>query len=261
MAHLSISVFGSLQVTLDGRPVTAFEYNKVRALLIYLVVEAAHPQQRDTLATLFWADLPHSASRLNLRQALATLRRAIGDSHAHPSFFHIARDMVQFNRASSYTLDSEQFCTLYQHCAHHSHPSASYCADCVTWLQQAVRLYRGDFLAQFPLKDSAAFEEWAQIKREEYHRTVLDMLRQLADSYECVGAYDQACHYAWQQLILDPWREEAHRQLMRLLTYRGQRSAALVQYRRCCQALATDLGVPPSGETVALYESIRDAFR
>lgn len=260
MAHLSISVFGSLQVTLDGRPVTAFEYNKVRALLIYLVVEAAHPQQRDTLAALFWSDLPYAASRLNLRQALATLRRAIGDSQAHPAFLHISRDMVQFNQASTYTLDSEQFCTLYQRCANHSRPSASYCADCITWLQQAVRLYRGDFLAQFTLKDSSAFEEWAQIKREEYHRHVLDMLRQLADSYECVGAYDQACHYAWQQLTLDPWREEAHRQLMRLLTYRGQRSAALAQYQRCCRALATDLGVPPSGETVALYESIRDAF-
>lgn len=259
MAHLSISVFGSLQVTLDGRPVTAFEYNKVRALLIYLVVEADHPQQRDSLATLFWPDLPHSTSRLNLRQALATLRRAIGDSYAQPPFLHISRDTVQLNQASTYTLDSEQFYTLYQRCANHAHPSASYCADCLAWLQEAARLYRGDFLAQFTLKDSSAFEEWVQIKREEYHRVVLDMLRQLADSYEWIGAYDHACDYIWQQLTLDPWREEAHRQLMRLLTYRGQRSAALAQYQRCCRVLATDLGVPPSGETVALYESIRDA--
>ncbi len=33
MACLSVSLLGSLTVTLDGQPVNSFEYNKIRALL------------------------------------------------------------------------------------------------------------------------------------------------------------------------------------------------------------------------------------
>ena len=40
MARLSIRLLGPFQVTLDGQPVTAFEPDKVRALLAYLAVES-----------------------------------------------------------------------------------------------------------------------------------------------------------------------------------------------------------------------------
>jgi adenylate cyclase len=40
MTHLSISLLGAFRVVLDGEPITAFEYDKVRALLAYLAVES-----------------------------------------------------------------------------------------------------------------------------------------------------------------------------------------------------------------------------
>ena len=49
MSRLTLSTLGPLQVTLDGKPVTGFESNKVRALLAYLVVEAGRPHSRDAL--------------------------------------------------------------------------------------------------------------------------------------------------------------------------------------------------------------------
>ena len=52
MAHLSISLLGTFQVILDGEPVTAFESDKVRALLAYLAVESDRPHRRGTLACL-----------------------------------------------------------------------------------------------------------------------------------------------------------------------------------------------------------------
>ena len=45
---------------------------------------------------------------------------------------------------------------------------------------------------------------------------------------------------------------------MRALALSRQRSAALAQYKTCCQVLAAELGVEPEAETTALYERIRD---
>ena len=40
MAGLSIRLLGPFQVALDGQPVTSFESDKVRALLVYLAEES-----------------------------------------------------------------------------------------------------------------------------------------------------------------------------------------------------------------------------
>ena len=86
----------------------------------------------------------------------------------------------------------------------------------------------------------------------------MQALIQLANYYERRGDYAQTQRYASRQLELDPWREEAHRQLMRVLVLSGQRSAALAQYETCRRILARDLSVEPEAETTALYEQIRD---
>ena len=82
MAHLSLALLGPLQVRLDGALVTAFESDKVRALLAYLVVEADRPHRRAALAGLLWPERPERAAHLSLNQALSNLRRAIGDRTA-----------------------------------------------------------------------------------------------------------------------------------------------------------------------------------
>ena len=45
--RLSISLLGSFQVMLDGNAITQFGYDKVRALLAYLAVEANRPLRRE----------------------------------------------------------------------------------------------------------------------------------------------------------------------------------------------------------------------
>lgn len=41
-------------------------------------------------------------------------------------------------------------------------------------LQQAAARYRGDFLDGFSLSDAPAFDEWATIQREQWHRPLDD---------------------------------------------------------------------------------------
>ena len=52
MAQLSLSLLGSFQATLDGKPITGFKSNRVRALLAYLAVEADRQHRREVLARL-----------------------------------------------------------------------------------------------------------------------------------------------------------------------------------------------------------------
>lgn len=257
MAHLSLCLLGQFKVTLSDAPVTDFATDKARALLAYLAVEADRPHRREALAGLLWPDQPQRKASQNLRQALLYLRQALGECDEAAPFLQITRESVQFNSECGYWLDVAEFEALLESCASHPHSRLEACLLCLRRLEQAAKLYRGEFLAQFFLSDSSAFEEWALLKREWLHRKVIVALGHLTHYHERRGDREQARQCAWRQVELEPWREEAHRQLMRLLALDGQRSAALAQYETCRRALAQELGVGPTSETVALYERIR----
>src|SRR5205814_4672824 len=95
------------------------------------------------------------------------------------------------------------------------------------------------------------------LKREELQRQALDAFIRLATYHETYAEYELALQYAYRQLELEPWREEAHRQVIRLLALTGQLTAALAQYETCRQVLAAELNTEPSPETVALMDSLR----
>jgi predicted ATPase len=237
-----------MQVTLDGNPVTAFKSDKARALLAYLVVEAERPQRRERLAGLLWPDAPERRARTNLRRALANLRQAISDHEADPPFLHITRQTLQFNRASDAWVDVLAFNGCLE--AEDSTPQT------IQRWEEGTALYRGAFLEGFSLPDSPAFEEWALLQVEHLRRGALLAQGRLADYYEGLEDYERALVYARRAVELEPWEEQAQRQLMRLLALGGQRGPALAQYRACRRALEEELGVEPQAETTALYQQI-----
>ncbi|HEY3288980.1 MAG TPA: BTAD domain-containing putative transcriptional regulator, partial [Anaerolineae bacterium] len=257
MTLLSLNVLGMLRVSLDGQPVVGFESNKTRALLVFLAVEAEHPHSREKLAGLFWPDQPEQVARNNLRQSIANLRHAIGDQSGDRAFLSVTRESVQFNASKDTWLDAITFTGLILACDKHAHRNPLTCQSCADRLLQASQLYRGNFLDQFFVNDSNAFEEWALVKREELRRLALQTFYRLASLYERSAKFELAFEYASRQLALDPWREEAHRQAMRALALGGQRSVALAQYETCRHVLADELNAKPSHETTALYEQIR----
>ncbi len=244
MTYLSIHLLGPFHVTLNEEPVTEFESNKVRALLAYLAVEASRPHSRDELTGLLWPNQPDRTARRNLSQALFNLRCAIRDDAAHPPFLHITRRAIQFNQDSDHRLDVADFV-------------ACIATSGVQQLEKADRLYRGEFLTGFFVDDSISFGEWATLRRERFHRQALDAQYHLTEYYERGRDYERARHYARRQVELEPWREEAHQQLMRLLARSGQRSAALQQYETCCRILAEELGIEPTETTQRLYQRLR----
>ena len=256
MAHLSISLLGTLHITLDGEPVTDFATDKARALLAYLAVEADRSHRRDTLAGLLWPDQPQQKARQSLRQALSDLRKVIADCDDAP-FLLVSRETIQFNPDCDHWLDVAVFADLVRVCETHRHRRLAGCLPCIRRMERMADLYGGAFLEQFFISDSEAFEEWAVLKREWLQREVTEALSLLADYHERRGEYKRAQQVARRQMQMEPWREEAHRQLMRLLALDGQRSAALAQYEACRRMLADELGIEPTPETRRVYETIR----
>ncbi|MFW6070692.1 MAG: AfsR/SARP family transcriptional regulator, partial [bacterium] len=257
--HLSLLLLGAFQAKLNGEPLDGFDYDKVRALLAYLAVERGVPQRRDALASLLWPEQPNKAARHSLSQALLKLRQALGDREAETPFILADRKTIQLNPHADVELDVTQFEAHLAACEAHEHARPAACGECMERRRQAIALYRGDFLQGLSLPDAVSFDDWSALTRERLHRLAIDALQVLARFHEARGEAQQALRYANRQAALEPWREEAHRQLMRLLARSGQRSAALAQYERCCQILEAELGVAPAPQTRRLYERIRAA--
>jgi DNA-binding SARP family transcriptional activator len=247
MAKLSVSLLGGFSVTLDGRPVTNFESNKVRALLAYLVTEADRAHSRDKLAALLWPDMSDQAARSNLRYALSNLRKAIGDGSASQPVLCISKQTVQLDLDSNLEADVLTF-----------NRQLAQSPRGLSNLEEATRVYQGDFLDGFSIGSDSAFEEWVVLKREQLRRQALETLHHLTHAYRANGDLANALTAAWRLVDLEPWSEESHRDLMLLLGLSGRRAAALSQYETCRRVLAEELGVEPSAETTHIYEQIRD---
>jgi DNA-binding SARP family transcriptional activator/predicted ATPase len=258
MSQLSLSLLGSPQIELEGRPLTGFNSNKVRALLIYLAVEADRPHRRETLAGLLWPDQPDRAARHSLSQALSNLRSLVRDQANTRPLLTVTTDTLRLNRDSLSQLDVAQFVAFQAAVERHQHPRLEACVECIKKLEQAAALYRGQFLEGFSPGDSGPFEEWTVLKRGQFARQILNVLHPIAEHYAARGEFDLARRFAWRQIELDPLHEPAHRQLMQCYAGAGRRSAALRQYRECARLLETELGVAPSEETTRVYLAIRD---
>ena len=237
---LEIRLFGGMQITQNGAPVSGFLSAKAPALLAYLAY-TPRPYRRESLAALLWGEMPEADARNNLRQTLSNLRKRVG---AH---LIITRSEVAFDTRAPHFLDVAQFDVQVQD------------FEDVDALQAAAVLYRGDFMDGFVLRGAPAFDEWMLAQRARYRDVMLHVLHVLTSHHLRRREYGRAVDTASRLLALDNWREEAHRQLMQALARSGQRGAALAQYETCRRILERELGISPSVETQLLSERIRAA--
>jgi DNA-binding SARP family transcriptional activator/predicted ATPase len=249
---LRFHLFGGCTISTPDGPVR-LETAKTRALLVYLASNP-DPQSRHTLMGLLWGGLPEANARRNLRRALWNLRRQLAGPEQPPPLL-ADRETVCLNQEVARWSDVEAFETACASLDPASRPLAS--VSNLDGLRQAVELYQGEFLEGFHVGDALAFEEWVLTERERLRVMALGALQRLVEGYASQNKVEKALLCARRLLALEPWREEAHRWLMRLMARSGQRAEALAQYEACKQALAEELSVEPARETRALYEQIR----
>lgn len=225
-----VRVLGGFELIGAGGDGLTLSGKKLRALVALLALPPSLGWPREQLTALLWGDRDEELARGSLRQALAELRRLIGDDALVAD-----RDTVAFDPASV-TIDAAEFCTL--------------CA--ASQWERAALLYRGDLLAGVSVPDGA-FADWLLVERTRLHDLAVRALGRLLDRQ----SGDAAVTTAQRLLALDPDREDIHRALMRLHATAGDRSQALRQYQLCRDHLQRDLGVRPDAETERLVRDIR----
>ncbi len=252
MPELQILLFGPPRVEYGGETIR-MNKRKSLALLAYLGVTAA-AHSRDALSTLLWPESDPTSSRVSLRQTLSDLRRNLGDGYLITD-----RQNVALNWAADIGVDVREFEGQLTAFRNHGHSDDTVCSECEPLLHKAVALCRGEFLAGHTLRDSASFDEWQLFQAEYLRRRLATTLEKLVIYHGDRQEYVAALDYARRWLAQDLLHESAHRALMRLYVAMGQPSAALRQYASCVQALAKELNVPPTEETTALHDAIRQS--
>jgi DNA-binding SARP family transcriptional activator len=265
---LSLSLLGVFQASLNGRPLAEFYSSKVRALLAYLAVETGREHPRPLLATLLWPDWDDRAALGNLRFSLSKLRQAINDQNTTPRFLLITRDTLQLNPMADVSVDVHLFqqelrisrweSALERGTPHVQGQPEPAVQAAVEHLTRAMGLYRGPFLDGFTVGDSAAFEEWALLQREQLEREARWALHGLTALHARLGEVEAAERAVRRLLEMDPWDELANRRLMVVLVQQRKRNDALRHYAAYRDEIARELGCEPEEETQALYVQIRD---
>ena len=244
---LILQLLGPFAATYHGTPLSHFRTRTVQALLVYLTCQPeAH--QREGLMALLWPDATRASAQNSLRQALYHLRQAVPEVTAREGtgrapFILSSRQTVRVNPEATFDLDVATFEKRLK-------------GTQAQW-QEAVGLYRGDFLCDFYLPDSAQFEEWVLARRAELRRQVMDTLDLLIASQMEQGAYESAEAFSRRQLAIDNLHELAHRRLIEVLVHLGRRTQALSHYETYCRLLDDELGVGPTEECLAIIEQVR----
>lgn len=236
---LEIALLGPPRVSRDGKPV-GFETRKAVALLAHLAL-AERPRSREALCELLYPGHDPDRARGALRRTLSTLRTGIGEQ-----WIDTAGDSVALSRGPGLAIDVERFRTLVAEDAGREQ------------LDEAVGLFNGEFLEGFSLRDSPDFDGWQLNEAGALRRELAAALRRLVEQLVARGDIEQAVPRARQWLALDPLHEPAHRELIRLYAWTGDRAAALEQYRTCVRTLNQELGVSPLEETAALYTQVNE---
>lgn len=240
---MRIELLGGLNVLLDGQAAPRFRSQKPPALLAYLAYFADRHHPRELLIEMLWPDADPEAGRNRLSVTLSRIRAhlletsAAGASTIQADRFHlwIDRGLVQTDIGE-----------LEAHLASAQQPGA----DRFRHLAEALNLCRGPLLPGF-------YESWIASEQERICIRIQQATSDLIYLLEASGRVDEALFYAKRHVAAEPLREEAHRDVIRLLIRQGKAAEAIKQYRALERFLRDELGVGPDIETQELIHEIR----
>jgi DNA-binding SARP family transcriptional activator len=223
---LELRLLGELEVRRDGRPLALPASKRSRALLGYLAA-TARPHLRSHLCDLLWSS--PGDPRAALRWSLAKLRLLFDPDEA--ACLVADREHVAFE-ARTVALDL----ALAGASALETSP--------VDELVRTAALFRGELLDGLELPDCHRYHQWCAAERERWRGRRAAVLRTLVERTSADPERALAHARAW--VGVDPLAEDAHVEVMRLLSALGRTREALKQYDACRQVLAGELHVRPS---------------
>jgi DNA-binding SARP family transcriptional activator len=246
---LAIQCLGSFCVMHDDRRLAPWPNRRAKAVFKYLVVHRELPVAKETLMEVFWPDNSVGAARNNLNVAVHALRRFLRDAHSKVSHVVFRDGCYLIDPTLPVWVDASEFERLAAAGEEHEHHG--HLPEAVRDLHSAEALYQGG------LFDDDPYEEWMLPLRRELQDRYVGVLERLGDLYRAADD-DRGCLDVARKIVaVEPFREAAHRELMRCYARQGQQHLALRQYLDCTAALQDALDTRPEPRTVDLYEQIR----
>lgn len=237
--QLWFGVLGPLTVRRAGRPI-ALGAPKQQQVLAMLLCRANAVTSVDLLLDAVWGATPPRTARKNLQVYIVGLRKLLGSPQR---ISHCADGYLL--RADPAELDLLRFEELLRH-AQATGDSTERLAN----LTAALRLWRGSALDgltgstalaaeadRLSLRQLAAFEDWAEAEL-------------------AAGDPGAVLEPASELAARHPFRERLCQLQMTALHRTGRRAEALGVYQELRQALARELGLPPSRATERLYRGM-----
>ena len=224
-------LFSAVRLEQEGKSLR-LPGGSARLLFIYLILHPDVAHTREKLAEIVWPDAPPDNIRRKLSDTLYRLRQALGEG-----WLIVEAETIRINRNIDLWADVWEF-------------EMSLEKATTDALQEAITLYNGDLAPDI-------YSDWIMPRRvylrEEYHAVLLQLGREAARQ----SRFEEARQFFSQLSLDDPFREDAHRGLMRSLAALGRLKEAIDGYERFEKQLATDLGVRPTAETRELAEQLR----
>ncbi len=248
-ANLVVYCLGVFRVYQNDLLLIDWNGLKGQMILKYLVAHHDKPVGKDVLMDVFWPDADPEAARRNLHQAVYSLRQTLKERE--PDFQHILfeNDCYFFNPELDIWLDFREFEKSVQ--AGRRLEKVGLLSEAVVEYGVAVGLYEGKFL------EEDLYTEWPRMLRETLQNLYLEISIQLSEHYLKQGEYTAAITLYQKILVRDHCCEEAYRGLMNCYLAQGQRHLAVRCFYNCQEVLKTDLDLPPSPETLALYRQLK----
>jgi DNA-binding SARP family transcriptional activator len=251
MTAMQVVLFGQMDLRVLDARVPEFPTAKSRALFAMLLLQRGRPLVREKLIEILWPDAGIERGRKCLSTELWRIRDTLNAGGIDPAAYVITnRETLTFSHDADVTLDVAQFEDAIA--AGRTLIPNGCGAIASQHLETAVALYRGDLL-------EGIYDAWCELPRANLRNQYLFALETLLVLYRERGAYDAAIECARKLLVLDPLLEHIHRDAMICYFLKGNRPAAIQQYRTCAGLLREELAIDPMPETKRVLQLIADA--
>lgn len=251
ITDLTIKTFGFVEIFRDkSKPFAADAWTTKRArdIFCYIATSRHRRVDKEVLIDAFWTDEDLAAIEKNFHPTISHIRKALNSKQSFKQNFLVFRDgAYQLNPELSYSIDTEEFETAI---AEAEKAKRDKLTDAFREnLETANELYRGEFMA-------GVYETWAEERRgffAEQHARVLNALAKLAFGDK---SWSNALKFAGEILKSDPFREDAHRLVMKVYAAQGKRSSVVEQFETLQNLLKNELGVAPAPETRRMFQEL-----
>ena len=250
---LKVEALGMFQVRRGEYLIPRSEWrgSQSKRLLKALLSHGARAVPRDLLMESLWPGSDPANLGKTFKVALHRLRKVLEpdmDNTLGSLYLHLEGNLVSLDNELC-LLDTDEFQALRAEGEKLARENKGKAA--LKKLEQAVKVYRGDFLPE------ELYSPWAQAPRERLRQDHLGLLMDLAELNRDKGSLRQAAVWFRRVLAVDPCQEEACQRLMVVLQKLGQHGQALEACEKLRQALRQDLDVAPDSRTLALYNKIK----